>query len=148
MRRLFIAATLAAALMAGVSFAHGQKQTERYIPIGQSPGVSGKSTWIGTVQATDPKARTITVAAADRRYTVAVTERTLIWLDRSRLRETALGGSYSDLRPGRRVEVKYGDAKGEGVAEWIKVEMQAFPASSSLPARARAFRPAQADPLR
>jgi opacity protein-like surface antigen len=123
MRRLFIAATLAAALMAGVSFAHGQKQTERYIPIGQSPGVSGKSTWIGTVEATDPKARTITVAAADRRYTVAVAERTLIWLDRSRLKQTALGGSYGDLQPGRRVEVKYGNAGRAGIAEWIKVEM-------------------------
>ena len=122
MRRLFIA-TLVAALMAGVSFAHGQNQTERYIPIGQSPGVSGKSTWIGTVEATDPKARTITVAAADGRYTVTVTERTRIWLDRSQLKQTALGGSYGDLRPGRRVEVKYGDAKGERIAEWIKVGM-------------------------
>jgi hypothetical protein len=123
MHRLFITATLAATLLVGVSLAYGHEQTERYIPIGQSPGVSGKSTWTGTVQATDPEARTITVAAADRRYTVAVTERTLIWLDRSRLRETALSGRYSDLQPGRRVEVKYGDAKGEGAAEWIKVEM-------------------------
>jgi hypothetical protein len=123
MRRLFIAATLAAVLMAGVSFAHGQRQTERYIPIGQSPGVSGKSAWIGTIAATDPKARTLTVTLADSRYTVAVTERTRIWLDRSRLKQTALNGSYSDLQPGRRVEVKYSGARGEGAAEWIKVGM-------------------------
>lgn len=123
MRRLFIAATLVAALMVGVSFAHGQKQTERYIPVGQSPGVSGKSSWIGIIEATDAQARTLTLAMGDRRLSIAVTERTRIWLDRSRLKQTALNGSYSDLRPGRRVEVKYGDAKGEGVAEWIKVEM-------------------------
>lgn len=123
MHRLFIAAALLVVLLAGTSFAHGQSQAERYIPVGQSPGVSGKSAWIGTVETTDPKARTITVAAADRRYTVAVTERTRIWLDRSRLKQTALGGSYGDLQPGRRVEVKYGDARRAGIAEWIKVRM-------------------------
>lgn len=123
MHRLFIAAALLVVVLAGYSFAHGQKQAERYIPLGQSPGVSGKSTWIGTVEATNPKARTITVAAADRRYTVAVAERTRIWLDRSRLKQTALGGSYGDLQPGRRVEVKYGNAGRAGIAEWIKVEM-------------------------
>jgi hypothetical protein len=123
MRKLLIAATVLAALLANFSFAHGQKQTERYIPVGQSPGVSGKSTWIGTIEATDPKARTITLAQGERRYTVAVNERTRIWLDRSRLKLTALNGSYADLRPGRRVEVKYGDAKREGIAEWIKVQM-------------------------
>lgn len=123
MHRLFIAAALLVVLLAGYSFAHGQRQAERYIPIGQSPGVSGKSSWIGTVETTDPKARTITVAAADRRYTVAVTERTRIWLDRSRLQQTALGGSYDDLQPRRRVEVKYGNAGRAGIAEWIKVEM-------------------------
>jgi hypothetical protein len=125
MRKLLIAATVLAALLANFSFAHGQKQTERYIPVGQSPGVSGKSTWIGTIEATDPKARTITLAQGERRHTVAVNERTRIWLDRSRLKLTALNGSYGDLRPGRRVEVKYGDATGAGIAEWIKVEVTA-----------------------
>lgn len=125
MRKLLAAATLLAALLANFSFAHGQKQTERYIPVGQSPGVSGKSTWIGTIEATDPKARTITLARGERHHTVAVTERTRIWLDRSRLKLTALSGSYGDLRPGRRVEVKYEDAPRAGVAEWIKVEITA-----------------------
>jgi hypothetical protein len=123
MSRLLIAATLLVALLANFSFAHGQRQTERYIPLGQSPGVSGKSTWIGTIEATDPKARTITVAAADRRYRAAVTGRTRIWLDRSRLKQTTLGGSYGDLRLGRRVEVKYEGAERAGIAEWIKVEI-------------------------
>jgi hypothetical protein len=133
MYRLFITATLVAALLANFSFAHGQKQTERYIPLGQSPGVSGKSARIGTIEATDPKARTITLALADRRYTVAVTERTRIWLDRSRLKQTALSGSYGDLRPGRRVEVYEGPQRA-GIAEWIKVEI-IEPGSSDAPRR-------------
>lgn len=123
MRRLFIAAALLVVLLAGYSFAHGQKQTERYIPLGQSPGLSGKFTQIGTIAATDPAARTLTLALADRRRTVTVTERTLIWLDRSRLKQTTLVGSYSDLQLGRRVEVKYEDPERAGVAEWIKVEI-------------------------
>lgn len=134
MRRLLIAATLLVALLASFSFAHGQKQTERYIPLGQSPGVSGKSTRIGTIEATDPKARTVTLALADRRHTVAVTERTRIWLDRSRLKQTALSGSYGDLRPGRRVEVKYEDPQRARIAEWIKVEITE-PGSSDAPRR-------------
>lgn len=123
MHRLFIAAALLVVLLAGYSFAHGQQHTERYIPVGQSPGVSGKTSWIGVIEATDPKARTITLALGDRRLRIAITGRTRIWLDRSRLKQTALGGSYGDLQPGRRVEVKYGDAKGERIAEWIKVGM-------------------------
>lgn len=134
MRRLLIAATLLVALLASFSFAHGQKQTERYIPLGQSPGVSGKSTRIGTIEATDPKARTVTLALADRRHTVALTERTRIWLDRSRLKQTALSGSYGDLRPGRRVEVKYEDPQRARIAEWIKVEITE-PGSSDAPRR-------------
>lgn len=135
MSRLLITATLLAALLANFSFAHGQKQTERYIPLGQSPGLSGKSTRIGTIEATDPKARTITLALADRGYAVVtVTERTRIWLDRSRLKQTALSGSYSDLRPGRRVEVKYEDPQRAGAAEWIKVEITG-PGMSDAPRR-------------
>jgi hypothetical protein len=123
MHKLLIVATLLVALLANFSPVRGHQQTERYIPLGQSPGVSAKSTRIGVIEAIDPTARTITFAVADRRHTVTVTERTRIWLDRSRLKQTALSGSYGDLRPGRRVEVKYQDPQRVGIAEWVKVEI-------------------------
>jgi hypothetical protein len=123
MNRPLIAAFVIVILLAGYSVAHGQKQTERYIPVGRSPGLSGKITQIGTITAADPAARTITLELADRRRTVAVTERTLIWLDQSPLKQATLGGSYGDLQRGRRVEVKYEEPERAGVAEWIKVEI-------------------------
>jgi hypothetical protein len=131
MNRRLIAAHLLVILLAGYSVAHGQKQTERYIPVGRSPGLSGKVTQIGTITATDPAARTITLELADRRRTVAVTERTRIWLDRSPLKQATLGGSYGDLQSGRRVEVKYEEPERAGVAEWIKVEIAESDASGA-----------------
>lgn len=134
MYRIFIAATAIVALLAGISFAHGQKQTERYIPLGQSPGLSGKYTHIGTVEAADAKTRTITVASTDRRYAVTVTERTRIWLDRSRLKLTMLAGSFADLKLGGRIEVKPEGTEQGSFAEWIKVEITE-PGGSEAPHR-------------
>jgi len=110
-------------LLGGSTFAHGQKQTELYIPIGQSPGISGKYAHIGKIEKTDPARRAITIAGASQNYAVTITERTRIWLDRSKLRMTTLTGGYTDLQVGRRVEVKYEDPDRKPLAEWIKVEI-------------------------
>lgn len=59
---------------------------------------------------------------ADGRYTVSVPDRTRIWLDRSRQRQTNLTGTFEDLRVGRRVEVKYRDAEQKKQIHWIKIE--------------------------
>ena len=53
MGRLFTGIGLVVALLCGVSHVHGQKATERYIPIGQSPGLSGKYTYIGSIECID-----------------------------------------------------------------------------------------------
>jgi hypothetical protein len=120
-RRTVLFAAILPVLL-GQSFAHGQRQTERFIPIGQSPGASGKSTRIGTVEAVDAGARSFELATPEGRYTVMVPEGVPIWLDRSRQQRSALGGGFDDLRTGRRVEVKYADAGGAGRVLWIKVE--------------------------
>ena len=107
----------------GQSFAHGQRQTERFIPIGRSPGASGKATRIGTVQAVDAGAKSFELATPEGRYTVRVPEGVPIWLDRSRQKQSALGGGFEDLKVGRRVEVGYVDAARAGRATWIKIEV-------------------------
>ncbi|MCG6876291.1 MAG: DUF5666 domain-containing protein [Betaproteobacteria bacterium] len=114
-------ATVIAAMLAGASYAHGQKQTERYIPLGQSPGLSGKTTALGVVESANSAARAITVAGR----TFRVTERTRIWLDRSRIKLTTQDGSFADLQPGRRVEVMPESGTPGAPAAWIKVEMTA-----------------------
>jgi hypothetical protein len=88
----------------------GQKATEQFIPIGQSPGLSGQYTSVGTIEAADATGRTISVGGRS----VQVTERTRIWLDFA-------AGGFDDLQPGRRAEVMYEDDARKEFAAWIKV---------------------------
>lgn len=118
-RRLF--ARCALALLAAPLIARAQKATEQFIPIGQSPGLSGRATVIGTVEAVDAAARTMTVNAGATSYRCALTDRTRIWIDRSAQRLSATTGRLADLQKGRRVEVKFTDATRK-TAEWVKVE--------------------------
>ena len=123
MRRLLIGIGVAPTLLGAALPVHGQKATERFIPLGQSPGLSRQATTIGEVADVDPRAQTLTVVDQGRRLTVKVTVQTQIWLDRSKLKQTTLTGSFSDLKNGRRVEVKYLDPETRQTAEWVKVEV-------------------------
>jgi hypothetical protein len=111
-------------LLGGISYAHGQKSTERFIPIGQSPGISGKYSVIGTIEAVDPSARTLAVRGWPG-LRVSVTQRTHIWIDRSAMKLPSLPGAFTDLQSGRRVEVKFEDSATKTAAEWVKVEAAA-----------------------
>ncbi len=109
--------------MAGlISSAIGHPATERYIPIGQSPGISGKYSYIGVIESADPASRVMMVKTADTAQPVQMNERTRIYLDRSGQRMTSLNGTYADCQPGRRVEVKFRDNDPGKPAEWVKVE--------------------------
>ena len=110
------------AALVGIPPAHGQEATERYIPIGQSPGVSGKLTSIGEIADVDPRERTVTIVEPAGRRTVRITDKTRIWIDRSKLKLTSVTGSFGDLQKGRRVEAKYEDPADRQVADWVKVE--------------------------
>jgi hypothetical protein len=116
---------MAAVLGGGRPAASGQEMTEQYIPIGQSPGVSGISTVIGTLQSVNAVAQTCAVAGATGTLNVAVTERTKIWLDRSKTGEPNLEGTFANLRPGVTVEVKPEDPQRGvgGPARWIKIQV-------------------------
>lgn len=112
----------------GLPAASGNEMTERFIPVGQSPGLSGKYTVIGKLQSVNAREQTCAVAGPAGALNVKVTERTKIWLDRSKLRQTNLKGTFADLRPGATVEVKPEDHQrgvSSGPAEWIKVEVSA-----------------------
>ena len=112
-------------VLSSTAYAHGQEATEMFIPVGQSPGSSGKATVIGTVEGVDAAARTITIAGASGAARAEITDRTDIWLDRSKLRLPNLKGTLADLERGRVVEVKYEDPqrRGQGPARWIKVQL-------------------------
>ncbi|HEX9671940.1 MAG TPA: hypothetical protein VGA12_00730 [Burkholderiales bacterium] len=103
--------------------AYGQEATEIYIPIGQSPGLSGKSSLIGNLESVDAGKRTVTVSGPSGAQTVAFTERTLIWLDRSLQKQPNRSGAMADLQQGRKVEIKLRKGEPKPVAEWIKVQV-------------------------
>ena len=102
--------------------ANAQDATEIFIPIGQSPGLSGKYTVIGKIDSTRNQDQTITVTDSTESHTFKVTERTKIWLDRSRLKLTNQKGVFEDLQMGLLVEVKYEGEEHKDAAEWIKVQ--------------------------
>lgn len=108
----------------GATSAQGQEATERYIPIGQSPGLSGTVTYTGEITGVDPEARIVTLdrPADARRVTVTVTERTRIWLDRSSVGRPNLTGQFADLRQGALAEIHFQDGEPAQVADWIKIE--------------------------
>lgn len=112
-------------LLGSASLVHSQEATERFIPIGQSPGLSGTHTMMGEIQAADGQSRTLTIAGKDRTYSVEVTERTRIWIDRSHLALPALTGDFADCHRGLKVEVKFEDEKEQGAADWIKIQQAA-----------------------
>lgn len=119
MRTLIVATASVITLLWGVSYAHGQRETERYIPIGQSPGVSKIVTYIGTIDGVEPAKHTITAGGR----TVKITESTRIWIDRSQSKQSTATGSVADLKQGQTVEIKYDDPARPQVAEWIKVQV-------------------------
>jgi hypothetical protein len=125
MKRNLIGLALVFGSLAWASNASGQHMTEQYIPVGQSPGVSGVYSYIGQVEAVDTENRTVTVAGPEGSRTIKVTDRTWIWLDRSQQKRSNDVGSMADLAPGRRVEVKYTDYETKDTAHWIKVVVPA-----------------------
>ena len=124
MKRSVRVAWLLPVLLGWTGTAAAQRSTEQYIPIGQSPGISGVRSYIGAITAVDPERRTFTVQDTTGPRTIKVVEGTRIWRDRSAERLSSEAGDLTDLRVGRRVEVKYRD-DARDTADWIKVAMAA-----------------------
>ena len=123
MPKVAISIVLLLAGLAGAPLARGQEATERYIPIGQSPGLSRQYNYMGPIDAVDVENRTLTIAGPSGARVVKLTQRTRIWLDRSMLESTSSSGSFEDCLLGRTVEVKYEDPSRRELADWIKVQI-------------------------
>ena len=110
-------------VLGGTLEASVQQATEMFIPIGQSPGLSNKGSVIGTLESVDPGKRMVTISSPSGAQTVVITDRTLIWLDRSEQKQPNQNGAINDLQKGRKVEVKIRKGEPKAVAEWIKVQV-------------------------
>ena len=119
--RLSLKVIFMSSLMLGSTLAIGQQTTERYIPIGSSPGISSKYSYIGRIVSVDEQTRTIVVDSDRGSKTIRIAPVTRLWLDRSKNKRTNMDASYSDCKVGRNVEVMY-DHTDSSVAIWIKIE--------------------------
>lgn len=120
--RLLLAIAINVLWISAFAIAHAHPASERFIPIGQSPGISGKYSYVGVINAVNAANWTITVVESGSPMDIKVTESTKIWLDRSKRRKTNLSGNYQDCGVGDKVEIKFVDPDAKDTAEWIKVE--------------------------
>lgn len=106
-----------------LNFALGQAQqtTEKFIPIGMSPGVSGKSSYQGNIVTVNSAAKSFSMQADGDTKVINVAPTTLIWLDRSKNKKPNLDGEYGALETGSTVEVLM-DPGDPAKAAWIKIE--------------------------
>lgn len=116
-----IVATLLVSPFLGTSLIHAQQTTEQFIPIGYSPGISDKYSFIGIIVDVDQETHTIVVDSNRGERAIKVMPMTRIWLDRSKSKRTNTVGSYGDCEVGRKVEVMHAH-DNESVADWIKIE--------------------------
>ena len=112
-------ASLILLLLSSISFSYAQKAAEIFIPIGKSPGLSYKYTYIGKIESVNKQNQTIKTDG----HNIKVSRDTKIWLDRTALKATNVVGHFDDLHSGHEVEIKYVNADQKQVAEWIKVKV-------------------------
>ena len=109
-------------LVFGAFSVHAEKETELYIPIGQSPGLSGEYTVLGKIDQVNPGDQSFKMTGTSGSYTVKLTKNTFIYLDRSKIKRTNTYGTLADCKAGETVEVKFVDNSRNKPIEWIKVE--------------------------
>lgn len=110
--------------------AGAQQTTERYIPIGESPDLSGVMSAIGRIAQVDASRGEMWYETDGTTRSCSISVDTTIYVDRSKAGKENLVGGIDDLKPGRRVEVSYyhpevrgGEAPAD-LAHWIKVEAE------------------------
>lgn len=116
-----IKTVLAAIAMLVVSAGIAQQTTEKFIPIGMSPGISGKLSYRGEVVAVDAGAGSFSMQSDGATRTISMDSSTKIWLDRSKIKKPNADGNFGDLKSGLQIEVMY-RLDNQLLADWIKIE--------------------------
>jgi hypothetical protein len=123
LKRFPVTATILLMALAVLPISKAQQTTEKFIPIGMSPGVSNKVSFQGEISGTDRVAKSFSIRVDDSSKTFSVTPSTHIWLDRSKVRKPSIDGSFDNLETGRWIEIRY-NSDDPTLADWIKIETQ------------------------
>lgn len=106
-------------LIAAAAWSH--PATERYIPIGESPGISGVHSYIGTIRSVAAATEAgITMRVGVDEKIVKVDHDTRIYLQPADPQKSNALGGYDDCQAGREVEAYLAD---DGTAIWIKIRI-------------------------
>jgi hypothetical protein len=98
---------------------YSQQSTERYIPIGESPGVVDEETVVGEINDVDYETRSMQVRDSEGLKTVRMIASTRYYLDRTHYKRSNQSATVQDCRVGRKVEVKF---YADGTVDWVKIE--------------------------
>jgi hypothetical protein len=126
MKRAFTYLAMAVAIWVTMPNLLAQRATELYIPIGKSPGISGKCSMLGTIDSVDTSEGVVYMHdSTGYYYEVQVGDETKIYLDKSELKLSNKVGSLADCKVGDYCEVLYQSRsrKKSGEGEWIKVRV-------------------------
>jgi hypothetical protein len=110
-------------LLAIVTVASAEKATELFIPIGKSPGLSGKYLVTGRIEQVNAQNKTISMSGEAGEYTVRISDQTMIFLDKSKMKQANQYGNFSDFKKGTVVEVRFEKDERGQPAEWVKIQM-------------------------
>ena len=130
---------VAVLVLATTAPALAQKATEVFIPIGQSPGLSGRHTVVGRIERVNPDEHTMSIRGPAGQSWGEISDGTMIFLDRSRQRRSNGYGDVEHCRPGLFCEIKYvsnrrGDRGEPGEIEWIKIRVEDDRSEAASPA--------------
>lgn len=101
------------------NIALAQQATEVYIPIGESPGVSERDSFIGSISSVDHERYRMMISVAGETKMVTMTPATRYYLDKTRARKQNKTTRFEDCEVGQRIEAYVDD---DGNAVWVKIE--------------------------
>lgn len=104
----------------GPSLSYAQQTAEQFIPIGMSPGISNKYSYIGNIISVNRQANSFVMQTPAGEKEITVSPSTRMWLDRSKKKKTNIEASIDDCEAGRKVEVMH-SRENENIADWIKI---------------------------
>lgn len=119
--KILISTSLLICSFLGITVNYAQESTEQFIPIGMSPGISNKYSYIGNIVSINRANKTFTVQSNRGIKTITVTPLTRFWIDRSKIKQTNLEASFNDCEKGNKVEVMH-ERDDDHIADWVKIE--------------------------
>ncbi|MDH3631820.1 MAG: hypothetical protein OER98_11930 [Gammaproteobacteria bacterium] len=105
----------------GPSLSYAQQTAEQFIPIGMSPGISNKHSYIGSITVVNRQTNSFVMKTSTGEKEITITQSTRMWLDRSKKKKTNIEASIDDCEAGRTVEVMH-SRENENIADWVKIE--------------------------